>query len=46
MISPAPALKAQGKRPKAQYGYSRDKRPDCVQLVIALVITPEDFPLA
>ena len=24
----------------------RDKRPDCVQLVIALVVTPEGFPLA
>jgi hypothetical protein len=31
---------------KRQYGYSRDKRPDCVQVVIALVITPEGFPLA
>src|SRR5947207_1505566 len=26
--------------------YSRDKRPDCVQVVIALVVTPEGFPLA
>jgi transposase len=25
---------------------SRDKRPDCVQVVIALVVTPEGFPLA
>ncbi len=33
----------QGKR---RHGYSRDKRPDCVQVVIALVITPEGFPLA
>jgi len=31
---------------KRRYGYSRDKRPDCVQVVIALVITPEGFPLA
>ena len=31
---------------KKRYGYSRDKRPDCVQVVIALVITPEGFPLA
>jgi transposase len=31
---------------KRQYGYSRDKRPDCVQVVIALVVTPEGFPLA
>ena len=29
-----------------QYGYSRDKRPDCVQVVIALIVTPEGFPLA
>lgn len=29
-----------------QFGYSRDKRPDCVQVVIALIITPEGFPLA
>ena len=32
--------------PKATRGYSRDGRPDCVQVVIALVITPEGFPLA
>jgi transposase len=31
---------------KRCYGYSRDKRPDCVQVVIALVVTPEGFPLA
>ena len=31
---------------KRAYGYSRDKRPDCVQVVIALVVTPEGFPLA
>jgi len=31
---------------KRRYGYSRDKRPDCVQVVIALVITPEGFPVA
>ena len=29
-----------------QFGYSRDKRPDCVQVVIALVVTPQGFPLA
>jgi transposase len=28
------------------YGYSRDKRPDCVQVVIALIVTPDGFPLA
>ena len=32
--------------PKAKRGYSRDGRPDCKQVVIALVITPEGFPLA
>jgi len=31
---------------KRRYGYSRDKRPDCVQVVIALVVTPAGFPLA
>jgi transposase len=31
---------------KRQYGYSRDKRSDCVQVVIGLVVTPEGFPLA
>jgi transposase len=31
---------------KRRFGYSRDKRTDCVQLVIALIITPEGFPLA
>jgi len=32
--------------PKAQHGYSRDKRPDCRQVVIAVVLSPEGFPLA
>jgi len=27
-------------------GYSRDKRSDCVQVVVALVSTPEGFPVA
>ena len=31
---------------KRQFGYSRDKRSDCVQVVIGLIITPEGFPLA
>src|ERR671925_1493616 len=30
---------------KRRYGYSRDKRSDCVQVVIALIVTPEGFPL-
>jgi len=32
--------------PKARRGYSRDGRPDCLQLVIAVVVTPDGFPLA
>ena len=32
--------------PKAKHGYSRDQRFDCRQVIIALVITPEGFPLA
>lgn len=32
--------------PKAKRGYSRDGRPDCKQVIVALVITPEGFPLA
>ena len=40
-------IEGQGEEiPKAQYGYSRDQRFDCKQVVIALVITPEGFPLA
>jgi transposase len=35
-----------GEDDKRQFGYSRDKRPDCVQVVIALVVTPEGLPLA
>ena len=31
---------------KRRFGYSRDKRQDCVQVVIALVVTPQGFPLA
>lgn len=31
--------------PLAQPGYSRDHRPDCKQLVLALGVTPEGFPL-
>jgi len=31
---------------KAARGYSRDHRPDCAQLVIAIVVTPEGFPLS
>jgi len=31
---------------KARRGYSRDHRPDCKQLILALVVTPEGFPLS
>lgn len=31
---------------KRKFGYSRDKRSDCVQVVIALIVTPQGFPLA
>jgi transposase len=31
---------------KRRFGHSRDKRRDCVQVVIALIVTPEGFPLA
>jgi len=34
-----------GEKDKRQFGYSRDKRPDCVQVVIALIVTPQGFPL-
>ncbi len=32
--------------PKAKFGYSRDSRPDCRQVVIALVVTTDGLPLA
>jgi hypothetical protein len=35
-----------GEGDKRKFGYSRDKRPDCVQVVIALIVTPEGFPLS
>ena len=31
---------------KRRHGYSRDHRPDCVQVIIALIITPDGLPLA
>jgi hypothetical protein len=31
---------------KRRHGYSRDKRSDCVQVVIALIVTPDGLPLA
>ena len=35
-----------GSNSKKRFGYSRDRRPDCVQVVVALVVTPEGFPVA
>jgi len=32
--------------PKAKRGYSRDKRPDCKQVVVGVVFNNEGFPLA
>jgi hypothetical protein len=40
--SPPPAAE----NDKRRYGYSRDHRRDCVQVVIALIVTPEGLPLA
>ena len=34
------------KNDKRRFGYSRDKRSDCVQVIIALIVTPQGFPLA
>jgi len=33
------------KNPKAKLGYSRDKRPDCPQVVVALVVNRDGFPM-
>ena len=46
-MSPAPILRATRRsRTSASFGHSRDQRRDCVQVVIALVLTPDGFPLA
>jgi len=34
------------RNPKAKRGYSRDKRPDCKQVVVGLVVNRDGFPLA
>src|SRR4029077_10715549 len=34
-----------GEAGKRRFGHSRDHRSDCVQVVIALIVTPEGFPL-
>jgi hypothetical protein len=36
----------QDENDKRRFGYSRDKRSDCVQVVVALIVTPQGFPLA
>ena len=36
---------ADGEDPR-RFGHSRDKRGDCVQVVVALIVTPEGLPLA
>ena len=33
------------RNPKAKRGYSRDQRPDCKQVNIGLVVTPEGLPI-
>ena len=43
LLESDPPLEEEDKR---RFGYSRDQRPDCVQVVIALVVTPEGLPLA
>jgi transposase len=42
LIGTEPQLPEGDKR----FGYSRDHRRDCVQIVIAVVVTPEGLPLA
>jgi len=40
-------FEGQGERnPQAQRGYSRDKRPDCKQVVVGLVLDRDGFPKA
>jgi transposase len=31
--------------PKARFGHSKDRRSDCRQVLIALIVTPDGFPL-
>jgi transposase len=37
---------AAGKNPMLRRGYSRDHRPDCKQVVIALIVNVEGFPMS
>ena len=41
--SDPPGPNSESKRP---FGYSRDHRPDCTQMVVALVVTPDGLPVA
>ncbi len=41
--SDPPPAEANSKR---RFGYSRDHRPDCTQVVVALVLTPDGLPVA
>ncbi len=34
------------RNPQARRGYSRDGRPDCLQLCIGLIVTPDGLPVA
>ena len=33
------------RNPKAKFGHSKDRRSDCRQVLVALVVTPEGFPI-
>jgi transposase len=33
------------RNPKARFGHSKDRRSDCRQVLVALVVTPEGFPI-
>jgi len=43
--APEPAPDEAEGNNKAQHGYSRDQRPDCKQVNIGLVVTPEGLPI-
>ena len=45
-ITPVETDEDRGPDDLRQFGYSRDKRGDCRQVVIALIVTPEGFPLS
>ena len=33
------------RNPKARFGHSKDRRGDCRQVLVALIVTPEGFPI-